>query len=196
MQNLNSIRKPIHNTAQNRLGRLFLSAITVSIGVTAALPSLAGIAATAPANPQPSSHRLEAQVGLNPTVVSPRASLPDGVYLYGQSPKADQVGAGYFVFEVNRGKVMGALYMPRSSFDCASGSFNGDRLALTVVNSYDRTTNPFAIALEGTSNVASSRPEGNLIGLQGFHRISSISQNDYRILNTCKADLKQQQAQK
>lgn len=119
--------------------------------------------------------------------------LPDGVYLYGQSSQPDQVGQGYFVFEVNQGHVMGALYMPRSSFDCASGQFEKDQLALTVVNSYDRTTNPFEISLEQNSTVASNgKLPRSPVGLQGFQRLSNVSENDYRLLNVCKTDFSQQ----
>jgi hypothetical protein len=124
-------------------------------------------------------------------VASPQsASLPDGTYLYGQSAEPDQIGQGYFVFEVNKGNVVGALYMPRSSFDCASGSFQGNQLALTVVNSYDRATNPFSIAIERSSTVATvGNPAQQAISLEGFHRINTISENDQRILNVCKQDL-------
>lgn len=126
-----------------------------------------------------------------------KQALPDGVYLYGQSAQPEQIGQGYFVFESKQGNVVGALYMPRSSFDCASGKFEGEQLALTVVNSYDRTTNPFEIALEKTSNVAAgSNPAFQTIGLQGFERINKLSENDRRILNVCKADLQKQSNQK
>lgn len=122
-----------------------------------------------------------------------KQALPDGVYLYGQSTQPDQVGQGYFVFESKQGNVVGALYMPRSSFDCASGKFQDDQLALTVVNSYDRTTNPFEIALERNSNVASQgNPAFSNLGLQGFERISNVSENDQRILDVCKADFQKQ----
>lgn len=121
--------------------------------------------------------------------------LPDGVYLYGESPKPNEIGKGYFVFESKQGKVIGALYMPSSSFDCASGSFQGDQLALTVTNSYDHSTNPFAIALERNTTVAVG---GNSvmapIGLQGFHKIDQLSEMDHRILNVCKTDLQGGQA--
>jgi hypothetical protein len=117
-------------------------------------------------------------------------SLPDGVYLYGESPKPNEIGKGYFVFESKQGKVVGALYMPSSSFDCASGSFQGNQLALTVTNSYDRSTNPFAIALERNTTVAAG---GNSvmtpIGLRGFHKIDQLSEMDQRILKICKTDL-------
>jgi hypothetical protein len=127
------------------------------------------------------------------TPAAAKPALPDGVYLYGQSAQPDQVGQGYFVFEAKQGHVVGALYMPRSSFDCTSGKLQGGQLALTVVNSYDRTTNPFEIALEKTSNVAAQgNPAFQGIGLEGFQRINKISENDYRILKVCKADLQKQ----
>ncbi len=120
------------------------------------------------------------------------ATLPDGIYLYGQSTQPEQLGQGYFVFEVHQGKVIGALYMPHSSFDCAAGKFEANQLALTVVNSYDRATNPFAIALTRTSNVAAQGATAKpIIGLEGFEPLASVSQNDLRMLKTCKADLKQ-----
>ena len=120
-------------------------------------------------------------------------ALPDGVYLYGQTSEPDQIGQGYFVFEVNKGTAVGALYMPRSSFDCAAGKFQGNQLALTVVNSEDRTTNPFSIALEQTSNVASAgNPTLNQVSLQGFHRLPNISEGDQKILSVCKADFQKQ----
>jgi hypothetical protein len=121
--------------------------------------------------------------------------LPDGVYLYGQSEEPDQIGKGYFVFEVTQGKVIGAVYMPRSSFDCASGRFEADQLALTVVNSYDRLTNPFEIALEQSSSIATSgNPTLPAVSLQGFSRLATVTDNDQRMLNICKADLQTQQA--
>jgi len=122
-------------------------------------------------------------------------SLPDGVYLYGQSSKPEQIGQGYFVFEVKRGKVIGALYMPRSSFDCASGSFRGNELALKIVDSYDRSTNPYEIAVERNSTVASNGKPVQEIGLRGFHRLPTLSENDQRILNVCRADFKKQNHQ-
>lgn len=152
------------------------------VAVSALVASVATIAASTfatSAAPQPSA--------------SVPATLPNGVYLYGQSPEPEQVGQGYFVFEVNQGSVVGALYMPRSSFDCASGSFQADQLALNVVNSYDRSKNPFEIAVERTTNVASTgNPAQQAVNLQGFHRLASLSDNDQRMLDVCKADLQTQ----
>ena len=153
------------------------TSLLVSMATMAALPVSANTVSTA--NPSPQSNSI--------------ASLADGVYLYGQSAQPEQVGKGYFVFEVNQGSVVGALYMPRSSFDCASGTFQQNQLALNVVNSYDRSTNPFEIALEKASNVATAgNPAVQKVGLQGFQQLATLSENDRRILGICKADLQRQ----
>ncbi|MEB3211451.1 MAG: hypothetical protein VKL39_08850 [Leptolyngbyaceae bacterium] len=115
--------------------------------------------------------------------------LEDGVYLYGQSPVPEQLGSAYLVFEVSSSDVVGAFYMPHSSFDCFNGEFQSNQLALQITDSYEQVTFPYSIALERDTEVASS---GDLvsddIGLAGFHPIESVSENDYRILNVCKTD--------
>lgn len=166
------------STLLENSGRLLMGTLVASMTAIGSLPAIAANAQTASTAQSPASSA---------------ASLPDGVYLYGQAAKPDVIGQGYFVFEVNKGNVVGALYMPRSSFDCASGKFQDDQLALTVVNSYDRTTNPFEIALDKTSTVATT---GNStlknVGLQGFHSINTVSENDRRMLSVCKTDFQQQ----
>ncbi len=113
----------------------------------------------------------------------------DGVYLYGQSPKRDQLGRAYLVFEVSQNRVIGAFYMPNSSFDCFSGAIGNSQLALTVINSYDRSQHPFTLALAPTATqVATNNPGVAGLNLTGYHRIDSLSDNDQRILQTCKAD--------
>ncbi len=155
--------------------------------VAASLAMLSFSVASANPATTPQLHRVEGAQSASPMPVN--AALADGIYLYGQSQQREQLGQGYFIFEVNQGNVMGALYMPRSSFDCASGKFDGQQLALTVVNSYDRTTNPFAIALDTTSTVASAQnPSLKQIGLQGFHPLT-IAASDRHMLSVCKADL-------
>ncbi|MGI0493731.1 hypothetical protein ACN4EG_18270 [Alkalinema pantanalense CENA528] len=129
---------------------------------------------------------------LVPAVVSPAVSsapLSDGVYLYGESAQPEVLGKAYFVFEVKQGKVLGALYMPSSSFDCAYGQFQANQLALTVRGAYEPAATPFEIALDRTSVVASNgNPAQAEIGLQGFQRLEKVSENDHRILEMCKAN--------
>lgn len=135
-----------------------------------------------------SSRQFSEQSSGQSVQLNPR-SLADGVYLYGQAPEPEQLGAAYMVFEVNQGDVVGAFYMPRSSFDCFSGRFEADRLALTIVDSYEQTRYPYAIALDSTSSVAMAGGETIApVGLEGFQRIAQLSANDQRILSTCKAD--------
>ncbi|OLP17611.1 hypothetical protein BST81_14900 [Leptolyngbya sp. 'hensonii'] len=153
----------------------------------------------------PSTQAVPVQVGSAPAsstaafavvqaVPAVQPSLPeDGVYLYGQSVKPNQIGKTYAVLEVKQGKVVGAFYMPSSSFDCFHGEFQTDKLALTVVDSYERTAHPYAIALEKSYPVAAAggNPVANSLKLQGFHPISTLSETDQRILTTCKADYQQ-----
>ncbi len=170
MQNHLTSLRSLLSIVSNHSSKALTSAVVAGVAVLGCLPVFA------------------AQPGSKPQPIS--GSLPDGVYLYGQSSKPEQIGQGYFVFEVNRGNVVGALYMPRSSFDCASGSFRGNELTLKIVDSYDRSTNPYKIAVERNSTVASNGKPIQEIGLQGFHRLPTLSENDQRTLNVCKADFK------
>lgn len=125
------------------------------------------------------------------TVVVQRHFLQDGVYLYGESPQPEQIGQSYLVFEVNQGQVIGAFYMPRSSFDCFTGVPEGNHLSLKVVESYTQETHAYQIGLNNTAVVATvggQVSENNLV-LEGFHRLPNLSENDTRILNQCKANL-------
>lgn len=94
--------------------------------------------------------------------------LDNGVYLFGESVKPGQVQQEYFVFELQNEKVMGAFYMPYSSFDCFHGSFKAGELDLTIVSSYDEAAYPYSVKLKD------------------YQLVSSISSSDQRILNTCK----------
>ncbi|NJK67127.1 MAG: hypothetical protein HC789_07745 [Microcoleus sp. CSU_2_2] len=113
----------------------------------------------------------------SPSNSSPdRASkgLEDGIYLYGQSPKPEEIKKEYFVFEVRQNKVIGAFYLPRSAFYCFYGTVELTQLNLTVVDSYDGSSSPYSV------------------NLQQYHQISAVSENDRRILGICKAAHQQQ----
>jgi len=122
-----------------------------------------------------------------------RQPLAEGVYLYGQSPTAEQIGSAYMVFEVSDRQIVGAFYMPHSSFDCFQGTIEANRLALNVVDSYEQVSHPYEIALEQSDTVAMA---GNAaiapVQIEGYHRISSVSDNDERMLATCQANLQEQ----
>lgn len=122
------------------------------------------------------------------TAMAQATTLPDGVYLYGQSAQPNQLGQAYFVFESRQGKLVGALYMPNSSFDCTYGSVEPEKLSLMVIDTYDRSENPYVIATEQPETTVASRlnPVASPVSLEGYHRIQQVSANDQRILNTCK----------
>ena len=115
--------------------------------------------------------------------------LSDGTYLYGQSTEAETVGSVYMVFDVKGRDVVGAFYMPHSSFDCFQGSFQANELALTIRDSYEQEEFPYSVALVSSGAIASEDVQSFDMGLEGFHPINAISENDQRILNTCRAEI-------
>ena len=116
------------------------------------------------------------------------SSLPNGTYLYGESDQPSQTGATYFVFDVKEGNVKGAVYSPNSNFDCVYGRFENDQLSLNIISTYEKTVNPFAIALDRTSLIASSTNAPMIqVGLRGLKSVGTLSDLDRRILATCSA---------
>lgn len=126
--------------------------------------------------------------------------IPDGTYLYGQSPVAEQVGQEYLVFEARQGKVIGAVYLPNSEFSCFYGTLDSKQLDLTVVNPYDQTAYSHTIARIQPAQIAAAGGQINLentydsltyphtIQLEGYQPISEISTNDQQILSVCLND--------
>ncbi|MBW4522091.1 MAG: hypothetical protein KME16_20735 [Scytolyngbya sp. HA4215-MV1] len=165
-----------------------LVSLSLVVGITSASGTTLAIAATAA---EPTSQKAEvSRVEAMPEAASTHY-LPNGVYLYGQSKQPEQIGNTYLVFEVKNDQVIGAFYMPRSSFDCVYGNFQAEELALTVVDSYERTAHPYAIALKKDYSVAragNNPTEKTTIGLDGLQPIATVSDNDRRILGVCKAN--------
>lgn len=123
-----------------------------------------------------------------------RASMPDGTYLYGQSSTAEQIGKEYLVFEVSKGKVMGAIYMPASEYNCFHGTLASKQLNLTLVNPEDNTSYSYSIAFQKTTQVAEAGgrvTSPSSVTLEGYHRLDTVSENDIRLLSTCKANSQQ-----
>ncbi|NEP17632.1 MAG: hypothetical protein F6J97_12115 [Leptolyngbya sp. SIO4C1] len=115
------------------------------------------------------------------------ATLADGLYLFGQASQSDQIGSTYLVFAIEDRRAVGAFYRPASSFDCFYGQVEADALSLTVVNSYDQSEHPYAIATQ-TAEPLVAGTVGTTVGLVGFHPITELSEQDHQILNTCQAD--------
>lgn len=122
---------------------------------------------------------------------SPFSFLEPGIYLYGQSAEANQIDTSYMIFEVEDERVVGAFYMPSSSFDCFQGSIQSNELALSIHDSYAQESYPYSIALvSNTSAIASQNAViDSTLGIDGFHPIEAVSENDRRMLAVCRADL-------
>jgi hypothetical protein len=167
--------KPISHHQLNAMLRLGM--LTAIVGGITASPAIAAVRPL-------SLDRWESPS----KVINAASGLSNGVYLYGQSQQPNEVGQSYFVFEVREGKVLGALYMPQSSFDCAYGGFQRDHLALSVVDSYEKTVYSYGIALDRTSQVAAlGQPPIGQPSLEGFQKLSQVSSKDMALLNSCKA---------
>ena len=126
--------------------------------------------------------------GLAPSgaVANSISSLADGVYLYGQQVTAAQPGSTYMVFEISGNRTVGAFYQPSSSFDCFSGDVSSTRLDLNVVDSYEQTSHPYALAIEPVSTLTAG-PAGTEFSISGFTPISTLSELDEHLLATCQA---------
>lgn len=113
----------------------------------------------------------------------------DGIYLYGQSPEPQQIGSEYLVFEVKQGKVAGGFYMPHSSFDCFYGNVKSNQLALTVIDSYEKTPHSYDVALQSEGFVAQAEGATAIpVGLEGYHRLDSMTKIDQQVLSTCRTN--------
>ena len=110
--------------------------------------------------------------------------LANGTYLYGTSRKPDEIGQDYMVFTVHQGEIQGAVYMPRSEFSCFTGTFEDNQMKMSIIDPYDGTRYNYAINLQ-IPTTASTNGQWAEMGLQGYHRMNIISQNDQRILDTC-----------
>lgn len=94
-------------------------------------------------------------------------ALPDGVYLYGNSPQPNQLLHNYVVFEQQNGQVFGAFYSPQSDFTCFRGDLRGTRLEVAALSPEQP---PYEVKAQ----------------LSQLAALPRVSENDQRILSTCK----------
>ncbi|MGG6241190.1 hypothetical protein ACQ4N7_21410 [Nodosilinea sp. AN01ver1] len=180
-----SLVKLSSNQGRNR-DRHSLSYLLIGTAAAAAL------GATAPVQAQSATQSVLPEVAVAQTA----AALPEaGRYLFGQVPQPDQIGQGYVVLERTGDRVYGALYYPSSSFDCFYGEVEGTELAMTIINSYDQQAYPYSLALADGPAVATTDATGDMapFGLDGFFAIDTVSDNDHRMLDTCRAAVASQQ---
>ena len=111
--------------------------------------------------------------------------IPNGTYLYGESPVADTVGAVYFVFEAQAGRLNGAIYQPSSSFDCVRGTVGNGALDLVITDAYNQSESSYSVAMVTDTAIASSRGGAGVTELEGMYAIATLSELDQQLLATC-----------
>lgn len=126
----------------------------------------------------------------SPEVMDLVRPIEDGVYFYGSAPQPDEIGNAYLVFEAQDSNIVGAIFMPHSSFDCFKGQVSGNELALQIRNSYTQEMYDYAIALVSTSDPIASvgTPEVPL-QLDGFHDLGAPRDAEATILATCQSNM-------
>jgi hypothetical protein len=112
--------------------------------------------------------------------------ITNGVYLYGEADQPDLVGKEYIVFETIGTKTIGGFYLPRSEFSCFKGQFQGSRLNVTLTDTFDRQKYNFTLNLNPSGLTASKQP---MMGEPSYQPLGKISDNDRRMLDTCKVQL-------
>jgi hypothetical protein len=112
--------------------------------------------------------------------------LPNGVYLYGESTTPDTIGKEYIVFETHNSQTIGAIYLPHSEFSCFQGNFTGNRMSISLVDAYDRQVYKYKFSLGTNTLTASNQP---MMGSPTYQLVNKVSDNDRRMLNTCKTEL-------
>ena len=94
----------------------------------------------------------------------------NGVYLFGQSREPYQIQNEYFIFEFKNGKVIGAFYLPYSSFYCFYGVHQNNNLEVKVIDSYDNSASDYRV------------------DLTKYYSLTQATNNDVRILKTCQTN--------
>ncbi|NJL00376.1 MAG: hypothetical protein HC910_07305 [Spirulinaceae cyanobacterium SM2_1_0] len=125
-----------------------------------------------------------------PTVqAAETAPLVDGTYTYGETSEPQTTGATYMTFEVYQGRWVGAFYQPQSAFDCFVGEPDGNRLALTITDSYSEETYSYDVAIARNGQVAAQRGLQTELTLGGLQELSAPSDLDREIIATCREAL-------
>ncbi len=122
----------------------------------------------------------------NPTRSNVAPARTD-IHLYGETDLPDVVGKEYMVFETTGNKTIGAFYLPQSEFSCFYGRFQGSRLNVTLIDSYDRQQYKLTLNLNsGNGLTASSQPH---MGEPTYQPIGKLGDFDRQVIASCKAQL-------
>lgn len=173
--------------AKPSLGRRLEKPITGLLLTFAVIVSVEGFPSLTAQGAEVPSQTLNQSLDATASPYTVQPVMPDGIYLYGQSPNAEQVGSTYMVFEVNRDRVVGAFYMPQSSFDCFQGEVQPNQMQLTVLDSYEQMSYSYALAMQPDAPLAdASRTTLTPTTLPGYHSLNRLGDRDHQILATCK----------
>ena len=123
----------------------------------------------------------------------PRTNFPtdNGVFIYGTSPQRGEFDRGYIVFDKQGSKVVGAMYMPASEFNCFQGTLDRSGEIAMTVKGYAGDINLNQVASRGTIPKVNEDELTNYaysVTLQDYHQLDNATNNDRRILQTCKAN--------
>jgi hypothetical protein len=112
-------------------------------------------------------------------------TFADGIYFYGQSTLPEQLGKEYLIFQVDRGKIKGAFFLPQSEYDCLQGTIDRQKINLSIED-IEGNIYTHQIAIEQNSSIASN---GNLerrsVNLRGYQSISPIPATAKELLVSC-----------
>jgi hypothetical protein len=188
------VRDYIRNCLNSQIGQLkfALSALVMCITVapTVAITSDRQLDLTS------RTTSIPVKIAKQDSLASPKGKLPtaDGIYLYGQSPESNQLGQEYMVFEMRRGEVTGAFYLPQSEFSCFQGSLNSDRLSVIVAADANSEADAAQVAATGNSQIEDDYSQISspyAVGLQNYYQLQNITDNDRRILTACQHNYQQ-----
>ena len=123
--------------------------------------------------------------------VIPANNFPtgNGVFLYGSSQGAGELGKGYIVFEKQAGKVVGGMYMPFSEFNCFQGNLSRSGEIAMTVKGYAGDINLIQVASRGRFPKEDENELANYaysVTLQDYYQLDTVGRKDRRVLQTCK----------
>jgi hypothetical protein len=101
------------------------------------------------------------------------ASAQDGVYLYGEINKTNQLGKGYFIFQQSGQQVVGAMYSPQSEYTCFTGKRSATKIHL---QSFGPNVQP------------GSGQEVLQVALPSLHQLAQVGPADRQVLSACQQD--------
>ncbi|NJN39205.1 MAG: hypothetical protein HC790_11615 [Acaryochloridaceae cyanobacterium CSU_3_4] len=130
--------------------------------------NLLGVQAQPSLNVEHGSPTLRSQAAV--AISLPNYPLKEGIHLFGQAQSPGQFQTEYILFKMHHNRVMGAFFMPSSSFDCFFGTVEAKKLKVSVMATYEQQT------------------YNHTVNLNQYHPIQDISNNDLRILDVCRVD--------